>query len=106
MIGHSQRLAQPLTRAQKRLIAAVVVGILAAAVVAVSRAGAGAPPARAGCVNYIVASSTGGVLLTKCGGAARSWCRSQRVGTDAAARDAQALCRVAGLPAPAVPAGP
>jgi hypothetical protein len=96
MVGHSQRLAQPLTRGQQRVIAVVVAVLLAAATWAVVRPG-GAPVSRNGCVSVVVASSTGGGLLHNCGAAARAWCQTEFARTDALARLIQPQCRRAGL---------
>jgi len=96
MIGHSQRLAQPLSRAQKRAIAvvlALVVGLAAAAIVNSSAA----PTSAKGFVNVVVASSTGGGLLSRCGAAAKSWCQAEFRASDALARLVQVQCRLAGL---------
>jgi len=100
MVGHSQRLAQPLTRGQRRVIAVVVLVACLAAVLLVLRPGASAATHR-GCVRVVVASSTGGVVISHCGAAARSWCRSERSATDQTALAVQQQCRLAGLPAPA-----
>jgi hypothetical protein len=96
MVGHSQRLAQPLTRQQKRAIALVVV-VLAADTMWVVLRSSPEPTSSAGCVNLVVASSTGGSALHECGAAARSWCRSEFTRDDALALRVQAQCRLAGL---------
>jgi hypothetical protein len=96
LIGHSQRLAVPLTRVQKRAIAVVLVVTLGLAGWAIARSSA-APTSSHGCVNVVVASSTGGGLLSHCGAAARSWCRSESAASDALARRIQEQCRLAGL---------
>jgi hypothetical protein len=96
MVGHSQRLAQPLTRGQQRVIAVVVAVLLAAATWAVIRP-TSAPVSRNGCVSVVVASSTGGGLLHNCGAAARAWCQTEFARTDALARLIQPQCRLAGL---------
>jgi hypothetical protein len=96
MIGHSQRLAVPLTRAQKRAIAGVLVVMLAVAGWAIGRSSA-APISSHGCVNVVVASSTGGGLLSHCGAAARTWCQTEFAASDPLARRIQVQCRLAGL---------
>ena len=96
MVGHSQRLAQPLTRGQQRVIAVVVGVLLAAATWAVIRP-TSAPVSRNGCVSVVVASSTGGGLLHNCGAAARAWCQTEFARSDALARLIQPQCRRAGL---------
>ena len=96
MTGHSQRLAQPLTTLQKRmtaLVAAAVLGGAAWAIVSPSSV----PASRSGCVNVVVASSTGGGLLQRCGAAARAWCRSELGRGDPLAQLVQTQCRRAGL---------
>jgi hypothetical protein len=96
MIGHAQRLSQPLTRRQRRLIAISLVVVAALAAWAIARS-SGAPASRSGCVNVVVASSTGGGLLSECGAAARSWCASELRHSDALARRIEAQCRLAGV---------
>src|ERR1700722_17976756 len=83
-VGHSQRLAQPLTRGQQRVIAVLVAVALAAATWAVLRPSS-APVSHNGCVSVVVASSTGGGLLHTCGAAARAWCQTEFARTDALA---------------------
>jgi hypothetical protein len=96
MVGHSQRLAQPLTRGQQRGIAVVVALLIAVTGWALVRPGS-PPAARNGCVSVIVASSMGGGVLERCGAAARSWCLAEFAHTDALAQLVQAQCRRAGL---------
>jgi hypothetical protein len=96
MIGHSQRLAQPLTRGQKRLIAVVLALAVGLAGWAIARSSA-APASSHGCVNLVVASSTGGNLLSRCGAAARTWCQAEFASNSALALRIQAQCRDAGL---------
>jgi hypothetical protein len=96
MIGHSQRLAQPLTSVQKRVVALVAAAILAGATWAVVSPSS-TPASRSGCVSVVVASSTGGGLLQNCGAAARAWCRSELGRSDALAQLVLAQCRRAGL---------
>jgi hypothetical protein len=96
MIGHSQRLAQPLTRSQKRVIAVVLALVVGLAGWAIAHSNA-APKSANGCVNVVVASSTGGGLLSRCGAAAKSWCQAESADSDALARLVQVQCRLAGL---------
>ncbi len=96
LIGHSERIAQPLTRTQKRAIAAVLIVALGLAGFAIARASS-APTSSHGCVNVLVGGSTGGALLSHCGQAARSWCATEFRSTDALALRIQAQCRLAGL---------
>jgi len=96
MIGQAQRLAQPLTRTQKRAIAAVLLISLALTgwVIASSRS---APLSSHGCVVVVVAGSTGGGVLSHCGAAARAWCRTEFASSGSLALRIQAQCRDAGL---------
>jgi hypothetical protein len=96
MFGHAQRLAQPLTRAQKRVIAVALAVVLGLAGWAIGHSTA-APSSSKGCVNVVVASSTGGGLLAHCGAAARAWCTSEFASSDALALRIQTQCRLAGL---------
>jgi hypothetical protein len=96
MIGHSQRLAQPLTRLQKRALMFVLVAVLGVSAWAVARAPS-APVSAHGCVNVVVAGSTGGGLLSKCGAPARRWCDAEFASSGALAARIQAQCRLAGL---------
>jgi hypothetical protein len=96
MTGHAQRLAQPLTRGQKRAIAVVVAAVIgASAWLIVGQRGV--PASHDGCVNVLVASSMGGGLLQHCGAAARSWCQTEFARNDALALRVQEQCRLAGL---------
>jgi hypothetical protein len=96
MVGHSQRLAQPLTRGQQRAIALVLALVLAAATWAIIRPSS-APVSRNGCVSVVIPGSMGGGLLHYCGAAARSWCQAEFARTDLLARLGQPQCRIAGL---------
>jgi hypothetical protein len=96
MVGHSQRLAQPLTRGQQRVIALVMAVVLAAGTWAIIRPSS-APVSRNGCVNVVIPGSMGGGLLHYCGAAARAWCQAEFARTDVLARLGQPQCRIAGL---------
>jgi hypothetical protein len=96
MVGHSQRLAQPLTRGQQRVIALVVVVLLAVAAWAITRSSS-APVSRNGCVSTVLAGSMGGGLLHQCGSAARTLCQAEFARSDALARLIQPQCLRAGL---------
>jgi hypothetical protein len=96
MVGHSQRLAQPLTRGQQRVIALVLAAVIAAATWAVIGPSS-APVSRNGCVSVVIPGSMGGGLLHYCGAAARAWCQGEFARTDVLARLAQPQCRNAGL---------
>ncbi len=96
MIGHAQRLAQPLTRGQKRAIALVLAVLVGIAGWAIGHSSA-APVSSHGCVNVVLPSSTGGNLLSQCGAGARTWCRTEFAASDALAQRVQVQCRLAGL---------
>jgi hypothetical protein len=51
---------------------------------------------RAGCVNVVVPSTTGGGILHECGAAARGWCTTEFTRHDALARLAAPQCERAG----------
>lgn len=96
MIGHAQRLAQPLTPWQKRLIAVVVAALVGVSAWAIARPSS-VSASRNGCVNVLVASSMGGGMLTQCGAGARTWCQSESARHDALAQRIQEQCRLAGV---------
>lgn len=96
MFGHAQRLAQPLTAVQKRAIVVVVAIVVGVAAWAIASAPA-APKSSHGCVNVVVAGSTGGGLLSQCGPAARKWCADEFASSGALAHKVQVQCRLAGL---------
>jgi len=96
MVGHSQRLAQPLTRGQQRVIALVLVALLAVATWAITRSSS-TPVSHNGCVNVVLAGSMGGGLLQQCGSAARTLCQTEFARTDEFARLIQPACDRAGL---------
>ncbi|MGH2849136.1 MAG: hypothetical protein ACRDLP_00800 [Solirubrobacteraceae bacterium] len=96
LVGHSQRLAQPLTRRQRGAIA-LIAALVLAATLAIVLTSTGTPRAAAGCVSVVTASSTGGVTLERCGASARAWCREEAARTDAFALNLQAQCARAGL---------
>jgi hypothetical protein len=96
LVGHAQRLSQPLTRMQRRLVAAVVIIVVGASAWAITQA-ASAPASRNGCVNLVVPGSMGGGVLSHCGAAARSWCASEYRQSDPLALLAAVQCRLAGI---------
>lgn len=96
LIGHSQRVSQPLTRTQKRGLAVVAVIAVGLAAWAIARS-TSAPVSSNGCVSVLVPSSTGGGVLSHCGAAARSWCQTEFVSTGDLAKRVQAQCRLAGI---------
>lgn len=99
MVGQSRRLREPLTRAQRRVMAAVASCLALGAVgLAAYSLLAGNPVAssRHGCVNLTVASSTGGAQIQKCGAAARRWCHTEAGHQGPVAQLAVPQCRLAG----------
>jgi hypothetical protein len=104
LVGHSQRLAEPLTRRQRRGLLGCGLGVLVATVVvivvlATSHKGI-APVSGHGCVSVLVAGSTGGTLLYECGATARAWCRTEYARRDRLALAVQPQCRRAGIAPP------
>jgi hypothetical protein len=107
LVGHSQRVAEPLTRRQRRAMAGVAAGFAAATIVAIVlivTLPSGIPASRDGCVSVAVASSTGGDLIRRCGAGARSLCADAYSGADGAgtavAEAVIAQCRKAGIGPP------
>jgi hypothetical protein len=96
LVNHAQRIAQPLTRGQRRAIALIAV-LLAGAAIAAAVASTSARSSGAGCVSVVVASTMGGQTLQRCGAQARSWCAAEFARSDPAALAVQARCRVAGI---------
>lgn len=100
LVGHSQRLAEPLTRRQRRGLAGAGAGVVLAVIVAVvliaTRHG-GIAPSRDGCINFLGASATGAGLVHQCGAPARAFCREEYARHDALAATAQIQCRLAGI---------
>ena len=101
MVGHSKRLAEPLSRRQKRWmaisLAVLVLAVVGAAAVTVV-GGDTSDTSSNGCVNLIVASSLGGARLHYCGSAARDFCRSAQTHTDPISVQARPQCVLAGYP--------
>ena len=97
LVGHAQRVSQPLTRLQRWLIAAVVIAVAGGAAWAITQA-ASAPTSHGGCVNLVVPSSTGGGVISYCGVPARHWCASEYAQSDRLAKLAAVQCRLAGIP--------
>jgi hypothetical protein len=100
LVGHSQRLAEPLTNRQRRAIAgaglAALLGVIIAVVLIVTQP-SGLARSRDGCINVVLASSTGGALLHRCGAPARAFCRREYGRHDALAQTIQPQCRLAGI---------
>jgi hypothetical protein len=104
LVGHSQRLAEPLTRRQRRGLLGCGLGVLVATVVViavlVTTHESVAPASSHGCVNVLVAGATGGTLLHECGTAARAWCKTEYARHDQVALAVQPQCRRAGIAPP------
>jgi len=105
MVGHSKRLAEPLTRRQRRwLVAAlavlgvaIVVGSLFAAL-----GGGTSMVSRNGCVYVTIPSTLGAGILHECGAPAREFCRQAQTHDDPTSQLARPQCVLAGYrPAPA-----
>jgi hypothetical protein len=97
LVGHAGRIATPLTRRQRWLIAVVLAAIVGVSLWAVVGS-PGEPTSSDGCVRLVVASSTGGNLLSQCGASARSWCATEYSQADPLAKRIQAQCILAGIP--------
>jgi hypothetical protein len=95
MVGQAQRLAQPLTRAQRRVIALVLIAIVGACVYLVARSSA--PVSRNGCITVTFPGSMGGQVLSHCGAAARSACAAAYAARDPLDLRTQTQCRLAGI---------
>lgn len=100
MYSRTRRVTAPLTRRQKRIMAAV--GALLIAVIAgVSAWGLTSPGSydrsRAGCVTVNLPSSTGGAIEHQCGAAARAVCRDAFSRRDQSALATQRECGLAGI---------
>jgi hypothetical protein len=104
LVGHSQRLAEPLTRRQRRGMLYCGLGVLVASIavvaILVTSNKSLAPASGHGCVSVQVAGATGGVVLHECGTTARSWCRTEYARHDRLALAVQPQCRLAGITAP------
>ena len=92
---HSERLATPLSR-RERLLLALLGALLAATLagVAIYAATEGSSSPRPGCISVSFAASVGGNTVNACGAKAREICRKQSSGN---ARVAEA-CRRGGIP--------
>jgi hypothetical protein len=99
LVGHAQRVSKPLSRRQHMAVLLVVAAIAGVSIWAIVGAAPG-PVSAHGCVNLVVASSTGGSALHACGAAARSWCRQEYDSRSALALRVQQQCRLAGIRRP------
>jgi len=104
LVGHSQRLAEPLTRRQRRGLLGCALGLLVAGVVLIAVVltthKSVVPRSGHGCVSVLVAGATGGEPLRECGAAARALCRTEYARHDLLARAVQPQCRLAGIAPP------
>jgi hypothetical protein len=100
MVGHSKRLAQPMSRRQSRAVVAVIGVVVVAIAGAILFASLGPErngTSRNGCVDVVVPSTMGGGLLHQCGRGAVDWCASVQGQRDRIALLVQYQCRVAGI---------
>ena len=110
MYSRTRRPTAPLSRRQKRFMAAA--GALLIAVIAGVSAWALSSPgsydrSRDGCVTINLPSSTGGGIEHQCGAAARAMCRDAFTRSGGNALAVQRQCRLAGIgPAGATTAPP
>ena len=95
MVGQAQRLAQPLSRAQRRAIAFVLIAIVGACVYVIARSST--PVSRDGCITVTFPGSMGGQVISHCGAAARSTCAAAYAQRDPLALLTQTQCRLAGI---------
>jgi hypothetical protein len=95
MIGHAQRLAQPLTRAQRRAIALVLIVIIGGGAYLIARSHA--PVSRNGCITVTFPGTMGAQVLSHCGAAARTACATAYAQHDPLALRTQTQCRLAGI---------
>jgi hypothetical protein len=102
MVGHNQRLKEPLTRGQKRGMA-ITLAVLVVAILAATAYGlANHATSAAGCVNVTVPSTLGAVVIHNCGAGAREFCRAAQLHNDPTSVLARPECVKAGItPAPA-----
>jgi ribosomal protein S5 len=102
LVGQSQRLAEPLSRRQIRVMAAVGVMALLATVGVVAwlatHSSNETAASRNGCVNVIIPAATGGQGVHYCGAAARTFCDSQFGIHNVVAQTIDTQCRLAGIP--------
>ena len=110
MYSRTRRTTAPLSRRQKRAMAAVG-ALLIAAIVGVSAWAVSHPGSygrsHAGCVSVNLPSSTGGGIAHACGAAARAMCQDAFARHDQAALATQRQCRFADIgPAGATTAPP
>jgi hypothetical protein len=103
LVGHSQRLSEPLTSRQRRALAATGIALVLAVVLAgvLALTGpSGTPASRDGCINVSAASSTGTSLLHACGATARGICATAYSGAGPEETLVARQCRLAGIARP------
>ncbi|MGA2469387.1 MAG: hypothetical protein ABSG64_01685 [Solirubrobacteraceae bacterium] len=104
LVGHSQRLAEPLSSRQKRALATVgAILVLASVGVAAwlaTHSNSELAASRNGCVNVIIPAATGGQALHYCGSAARAFCRTEHAIHNEIAQTVDVQCRLAGVERP------
>jgi len=104
MQGHNRRLSEPLTRRQKRIMAAtlgVIALAIAVAILVASLGGGSSQTSHDGCVTLTIPSTLGGATLHQCGAAAREFCAQEYAKDDALAGIARPQCALAGYRPPA-----
>ena len=109
MYSRTRRPTAPLSRRQKRFMAAA--GALLIAVIAGVSAWALSHPGKydrshAGCVTVNLPSSTGGGIEHQCGAAARAMCQDAFTRADGNALATQRQCRLAGISPASVTTAP
>ena len=108
MYTRTRRITAPLSRRQKRVMAALgallIAAIAGVSVWAVSHPGS-YDRSHAGCVSINLPSSTGGAIAHQCGAAARAMCQDAFTRHDENALAIQRQCRLAGI-GPAGAGGP
>ena len=99
MVGQHKRLAEPMSRRQKRglavSLAVVVLAVLGATVFAIASHDSFGT-SRNGCVSLTVASSLGGTELHRCGASARALCEAAQTENDALSHELRPQCVLAG----------
>lgn len=101
MVGQSKRLAEPMSKRQKRglaiSLAVLVIAIGAATVYGVVHH-TSLDTSGAGCVNLTVPSSLGAAILHGCGAKARAMCADAQVHDDTISKLLRPQCVLAGYP--------
>jgi hypothetical protein len=97
--NYRQHEGVPLARSERRAgwVVASVMVLIGAGLGIWEVAGSGGSASPKGCVSIVLASSTGGATLRRCGADARAWCAAEAKAAGAVAGQAQTACRRAGL---------